>query len=68
MLVPRAPRAPTSTEPFAGERELVEQAATALRSGQRHEAHKLLVQHAREFPDGRLAEQRDALLRELKAR
>jgi RNA polymerase sigma factor (sigma-70 family) len=68
MLAPLAPRAPASTEPFIEERELVEQAATALRSGQRHQAHKLLEQHTREFPDGRFAGRRDALLRELGAR
>ncbi|AGP41191.1 RNA polymerase sigma factor [Sorangium cellulosum] len=52
---------------LAEERRLVEEAAVALRAGHLAEAAELLTRHARRFPRGKLAERRDALLRELDA-
>jgi len=54
--------APTRDRALAAERALLEQARTALTRGQDGDALTVLERHARTFPQGALAEERESLL------
>lgn len=62
-VVQRAPTTPPAPEQTGLERErrLLEPARTALTRGMATQALTLLEQHAKEFPSGELAEEREAL-------
>ncbi len=62
---PRRSAAPAAEDEIRAESKLVNIAADAIRTGQRQEARRLLERHARDFPDGQLAPQRNALLQKL---
>ncbi|WP_437326812.1 RNA polymerase sigma factor [Sorangium sp. So ce381] len=72
--VTAAPRASSSTTPAkqaisARERSLISQARTAIEAHSPEadlEAHRLLEAHAEEFPRGRLAVEREEMLRQLR--
>lgn len=65
---PRRSAAPAAEDEIRTESKLVNIAADAIRTGQRQEARRLLERHARDFPDGQLAPQRNELLRKLRGR
>ncbi|WP_437878017.1 RNA polymerase sigma factor [Sorangium sp. So ce513] len=52
---------------IAAERALIDGAITAFTSGRRAEANRLLTEHRSRFPAGRLAAERNAALRALRA-
>jgi len=54
------PEAPKDT--LAEERALLDEGRRAISQGQLHEAQALLTQHAQLFPNGRLTEEREALV------
>ena len=58
---PRAHQRAARDGELGAERALLEQARTALARGKPADALALLSRHEREFPDGRLAEERQAL-------
>ncbi|WP_437970303.1 RNA polymerase sigma factor [Sorangium sp. So ce260] len=58
----------SSDDEIAAERALIDGAITAFSKGRYAEANSRLVEHRRRFPSGRLAAERNAALRALRAR
>ncbi|HVV52239.1 MAG TPA: hypothetical protein VHO06_21395 [Polyangia bacterium] len=57
----RPPRIPTSADPFTAELELLQRAQAAYARRDLSEALTVVAEHARRFPRGHLAEEREAL-------
>ena len=61
VTAPAPPPAPVAVRGLADERELIDIARSAVARGHYREALASLGSHAREFPNGRLAEEREVL-------
>jgi hypothetical protein len=61
-LTPPPPPAPLAEDPsLAAERSLIEMGRTALSRGKNQDAYRTMLEHEKQFPNGKLAEERDVV-------